>query len=598
MKRIIRIVMLWMLCMTWNLPQPLAAQSAKEKLMAQLQAIIDRMEAADRKGNYADLLKEATEFEQALKYRSELLLFIPNESQQAEYERATVLDEMSHTPLLDQYKRLIYLIQYRARKAMGDKESARSLISAKLVGSGYLKSCTEAYSILLDINGYKPSYRLRHRMMAYWHLTQALKQTDNRIMDPITQRLETLVKVVDYSPNAIKLVHQELCASFRTVTAEEVDQIFQTFRFDLEWGDKVAPIAEVLHQLGFARGTFALALRLYQQGKFAEALPLFEQTHRKGYDRGTMAYALTLWNLDENSTQRHKQIYELLSPLTENSYFKTLGALPWADLLEKGICMEADTIQALESYMSAYEWGLTAKIKEKAYQRHRLLFDRFESSGVEFVTADGENDYAQQANYYAELNDSLNMLKALNKGIDEGNVECMVILGEQYHKGQVLKRNDKLAATYTQRALDKNPNHLIALGNMAYMLTNGYGLMPDLDRAWALVKRGIGLQPEDEYLKRVQDIVSKAMTSHELRNLGYGYLRKRNLSYEKAFYYYNRAALKGDVAAMYWLAVYYLKGLGGNEPNPKQAIELLRQALPYPPAKELLNKLENNTSPQ
>lgn len=598
MKRIIRIVMLWMLCMTWNLPQPLAAQSAKEKLMAQLQAIIDRMEAAERKGNYADLLQEATQFEQALKYRHELLLFIPDESQRAEYERATVLNKMSHTPLLDQYKGLIYLIQYRAKKALGDKKSSSCLISARLVGSGYFKSCTEAYSILLNINGYKPSYRLRHRMMAYWYLTQALKQTDNRIMDPITQRLETLVKVVDYSPKAIKREQQELLKSFRSVTEEEVEQIFHTFRFELEWGDKVAPVAEVLHQLGFARGTFALALRLYQQGKFAEALPLFEQTHRKGYDRGTMAYALTLWSLDENSTQRHKQIYELLSPLTENNYFKTLGALPWADLLEKGSCMEADTIQALESYMSAYEWGLTAKIKEKAYQRHRLLFDRFESSGVEFVTADGENDYAQQANYYAELNDSLNMLKVLNKGIAEGNVECMVILGEQYHKGKVLKRNDKLAAAYTQRALEKNPNHLVALGNMVYMLTNGYGLMPDLDRACTLLTQGLRIEPEDEYLKRVQKIVSKAMTSHGLRELGYSYTHKQNLSYEKAFYYYNRAALKGDVAAMYWLAVYYLEGLGGNDPNPKQAIELLRQALPYPPAKELLDKLENNTSPQ
>lgn len=587
--------MLWMLCMTWSLPQPLAAQSAKEQLMTQLQAIIDQMEAAERKGNYADLLQEATQFEQALKYRSELLLFIPDESQRAEYERATVLDEMSHTPLLDQYKRLIYLIQYRARKAMGDKESARSLISATLVGSGYLKSCTEAYSILLDINRYKPSYRLRHRMMAYWHLTQALKQTDNRIMDPITQRLETLVKVVDYSPNAIKREQQELLKSFHPVTEEEVDQIFHTFRFVLEWGDEVAPIAEVLHQLGFARGTFVIALRLYQQGKYAEALPLFEQAHRKGYDRGTLAYALTLWSLDENSTQRHKQIYELLSPLTENSYFKTLGALPWADLLEKGSCMEADTIQALESYMNAYEWGLTSKIKEKAYQRHRQLFDRFESGIVEFVAADEEVNYAQQADYYAELNDSLNMLKVLNKGIAEDNVECMVILGERYHEGKVLKRNDKLAATYTQRALEKNPNHLVALGNMAYLLTNGYGLMPDLDRAWTLVTRGLHMQPEDEYLKRVEKIVSKAMTSHGLRELGYSYTKKKNLSYEKALYYYSRAAHKGDVAAMHWLAVYYLKGRGSNDPDPQQAVELLRQALPYPPAKELLKELENPT---
>ena len=588
-------MMLWMLCMTWSLPQPLAAQSAKEQLMTQLQAIIDQMEAAERKGNYADLLQEATQFEQALKYRSELLLFIPDESQRAEYERATVLDEMSHTPLLDQYKRLIYLIQYRARKAMGDKESARSLISATLVGSGYLKSCTEAYSILLDINRYKPSYRLRHRMMAYWHLPQALKQTDNRIMDPITQRLETLVKVVDYSPNAIKREQQELLKSFHPVTEEEVDQIFHTFRFVLEWGDEVAPIAEVLHQLGFARGTFVIALRLYQQGKYAEALPLFEQAHRKGYDRGTLAYALTLWSLDENSTQRHKQIYELLSPLTENSYFKTLGALPWADLLEKGSCMEADTIQALESYMNAYEWGLTSKIKEKAYQRHRQLFDRFESGIVEFVAADEEVNYAQQANYYAELNDSLNMLKVLNKGIAEDNVECMVILGERYHEGKVLKRNDKLAATYTQRALEKNPNHLVALGNMAYLLTNGYGLMPDLDRAWTLVTRGLHMQPEDEYLKRVEKIVSKAMTSHGLRELGYSYTKKKNLSYEKALYYYSRAAHKGDVAAMHWLAVYYLKGRGSNDPDPQQAVELLRQALPYPPAKELLEELENPT---
>ena len=587
--------MLWMLCMTWSLPQPLAAQSAKEQLMTQLQAIIDQMEAAERKGNYADLLQEATQFEQALKYRRELLLFIPDESQRAEYERATVLDEMSHTPLLDQYKRLIYLIQYRARKAMGDKESARSLISSTLVGSGYLKSCTEAYSILLDINRYKPSYRLRHRMMAYWHLTQALKQTDNRIMDPITQRLETLVKVVDYSPNAIKREQQELLKSFQPVTEDEVNQIFHTFRFDLEWGDEVAPVAEVLHQLGFARGTFVIALRLYQQGKYAEALPLFEQAHRKGYDRGTLAYALTLWSLDENSTQRHKQIYELLSPLTENSYFKTLGALPWADLLEKGSCMEADTIQALESYMNAYEWGLTSKIKEKAYQRHRQLFDRFESGIVEFVAADEEVNYAQQADYYAELNDSLNMLKVLNKGIAEDNVECMVILGERYHEGKVLKRNDKLAATYTQRALEKNPNHLVALGNMAYLLTNGYGLMPDLDRAWTLVTRGLHMQPEDEYLKRVEKIVSKAMTSHGLRELGYSYTKKKNLSYEKALYYYSRAAHKGDVAAMHWLAVYYLKGRGSNDPDPQQAVELLRQALPYPPAKELLEELENPT---
>ena len=39
------------------------------------------------------------------------------------------------------------------------------------------------------------------------------------------------------------------------------------------------------------------------------------------------------------------------------------------------------------------------------------------------------------------------MLKVLNKGIAEDNVECMVILGERYHEGKVLKRNDKLAAT-------------------------------------------------------------------------------------------------------------------------------------------------------
>ena len=122
--------------MTWSLPQPLAAQSAKEQLMTQLQAIIDQMEAAERKGNYADLLQEATQFEQALKYRRELLLFIPDESQRAEYERATVLDEMSHTPLLDQYTSLIYLLQYRARTAMRDTERAKSRSSATQLGSG------------------------------------------------------------------------------------------------------------------------------------------------------------------------------------------------------------------------------------------------------------------------------------------------------------------------------------------------------------------------------------------------------------------------------------------------------------------------------
>lgn len=566
----------------------LQAQRTQEELQAQLIAILDRMDKADDNNKYQQLYKGVEELEAALEYNSSILFSIPTANNKASYERALVLKALENSYVLEQYKTLINLLKFRLGKATGKKDYSLALYKDICKKSGCFRMCLKGYSALLDMHSYKPDYRLGRLMNAYWYICQALELPYDVVQDPVMERLMNLAQGGDFSLSGIKEARQKVWNKLQTVDENQINTTFYTQRLKAEWSDDLVPIAEVSHQLGFPRGTFTKGIRLFYQKQYAEALPLFEEAHRKGYDRGTLAYALTLWVLEEDKPQTRRKVYELLKPMTENRYFNTMGALPWANLLEKGDCMPADTAQALDYYMKAYEWGLLSSIKETGYNRQRKLLDIYESGNVEEVT---EGNYASMADYYADLKDSVNLLKVLKKGIAEGNADCMVLLGEHYFKGDVLHTDYQLSAMYTQKALDKNPDHPVALCNMAYSLTVGKGIMPDLDKAQQLATRSAKILPNDEKCQALVKYIRKANASKELRNLGVSWTKKNSMDYTKAFYYYERSARKGDLTSLFWMANYYYKGWGGKTPNPAKAVELLCEALPYPPANKMLKEI-------
>ncbi len=142
------------------------------------------------------------------------------------------------------------------------------------------------------------------------------------------------------------------------------------------------------------------------------------------------------------------------------------------------------------------------------------------------------------ADYNAgRFSESLNKFAAAAKN---KNTQAFYYLGRQYHLGQGVAKNHKLAAEYYQKAVDLNDYK--SMNNLALLYEYGSGVKKDLSRAESL------------YLNSAKGGIAQATN-----NVAFLYYRQNSQS-NKAFQWINKSAMQGFPEAENSMGVYYFQG--------------------------------------
>lgn len=133
-------------------------------------------------------------------------------------------------------------------------------------------------------------------------------------------------------------------------------------------------------------------------------------------------------------------------------------------------------------------------------------------------------------------------IKELNSLGDAGNVSAQIMLGALYNKGGAIPRNDKMAATWFEKAANQgNAEAQYQLGNLYEnsQLPKDYGLAA----SW--------------YHKAAQQGSAKAQARLGVfYSLGLGVTQNPN----EAILWSGKAALQGNADAQYWFGLGYMQG--------------------------------------
>ena len=198
----------------------------------------------------------------------------------------------------------------------------------------------------------------------------------------------------------------------------------------------------------------------------------------------------------------------------------------------------------------------------------------------------------------------------LLKGIDLGSATCMRQLAAMYIDGEIYG-SDKESFELLVKAVELGSN--IAQNDLAWMYKKGYGCAIDNDKANELFKQsaesgyviglynyGLSLLKSDnlEGIKYIVESAKGGYSSAEFQ-LGLLYLEGNyfDKNFEKAFYYMQSAAIKGNMFACNRLGHFYRDGIGVIE-NKELAIYWYEQAikLGYSHATSYIAEILNNNS--
>lgn len=563
----------------------------------ELMQILNKIEKCRATEDYRQELALVKSLDEAISYNDLVLMFIPKPEQKAEYERAEKLSKLKETVAYNQYKAMFDLLEYQAKKHLNDSEMNLPLYRDRKISSGYFKDVYEGYRELWQYSDKSSTaYRQKCIILALSSLERALTKKFDVVQDPIMKKMQALTGFC-FSEECLKQQVKE-CRQvvFQIKIPQEADAILYLYRFKSDSDKDLKPIAEALHRIGYNKGTFLLGNYYLARRDPDHALIYLEECKKKGDVNGTLLYAQALFFKYKYEPQQRKLMYEAVIPYLENENFDKYGAYVYATLLEKGDCCPADTAAALDYYIRSYERATYNTIRDAAYEAHRKLFDAYEATeATEVISTDTDTNTrsisgkkrTELAQYYAELNDANSMLDILTQGIKQKDDACMVFLGEQYYEGKLLKQDYEEAVYYTQMALDTNPKNMEALNNMALFLTLGYGIFPDIDLALKYIDQSIANGNDKDGPALKQGIIDRNHSAKLKENAAYH--EKRHAD-KKAFYFYNRAAAKGDLAACYKVALAYLKGTG-IEQDRQKGIEYLKKALPYAKAATKLKEL-------
>lgn len=152
---------------------------------------------------------------------------------------------------------------------------------------------------------------------------------------------------------------------------------------------------------------------------------------------------------------------------------------------------------------------------------------RYEKLNQEAIADYNAGRFSESLNKFSEL--------AKNK-----NTPAFFYLGRQYHLGQGVAKNHKLAAEYYQKAVDLNDYK--SMNNLALLYQYGSGVKKDLKRAERL------------YLNAAKGGIAQA--TNNVANLYY----RQNSQSKEAFQWINKSAQQGYPEAENTMGVYYLQG--------------------------------------
>ena len=190
-------------------------------------------------------------------------------------------------------------------------------------------------------------------------------------------------------------------------------------------------------------------------------------------------------------------------------------------------------------------------------------------------------------------------IKYLEEALEKGSGWAGYFLGLAYEDGSGVAKDVRKAAEYNQQASKMGNRN--ASRRLAAFFEEGIGVVTDLNKSREYValaadqgngemahllavryeRGGYGL-PKDPRMALQWCLTAATVLDHPaaMRSLGARYDEGRGVekNLEQAFQWYQKAADRGEVQAIFNLAHYYLEGKGTRK-HPKRAIDLFNQAI-------------------